>query len=66
MMMLLPAIIVMLTSYQSVFGESKKKKKIVHISGDLLLGGLFPMHEQVRSFCFRRNIHFIAISKVFN
>lgn len=25
------------------------RRRVLHLPGDLLLGGLFPMHEQVRS-----------------
>ena len=28
--------------------QAEVKRKIVQIPGDLVLGGLFPMHEQVR------------------
>ena len=36
---------IVLTLSNIVAGDSKRR--IVHIAGDLLLGGLFPMHEQV-------------------
>ena len=42
--MLLP-LIIWIVQYSPVEGEDKRK--IVHVPGDLLLGGLFPMHEQV-------------------
>lgn len=29
--------------------KAESKRKIVQIPGDLVLGGLFPMHEQVGS-----------------
>ena len=35
-----------------------KKRKIVQIPGDLVLGGLFPMHEQVSSVGFVKTQRF--------
>ena len=43
-----PALVLAVTSLSTqLLARAEVKRKIVQIPGDLVLGGLFPMHEQV-------------------
>ena len=44
-----PALVLAVTGslFTQIRARAEVKRKIVQIPGDLVLGGLFPMHEQV-------------------
>ena len=52
LMMILRVVLLVMLITSLPITKAETQRKIVQIPGDLVLGGLFPMHEQVILFIF--------------